>query len=112
MFDNVLAQGPHKPASEVSPAKPVHLAFGVASLAAGAGALLCAVLMDWSYNVILAWPVSIALGVAQLVFVWRAWRREQSASSGTSLAVLALAVGGLLLNVIAFFWASSHAHGC
>jgi hypothetical protein len=112
MFDNVLAQGPREPAVPVPPTRPTHVALGAASLVAGVGALLCAFLMDWGYNILLAWPISVVLGLAQLVLAWRAWRREQYAPSGTSVAVLVLAVGGLLLNVVAFFWASFHAHGC
>ena len=90
------------------------MALGASSLAAGFGALLCAVLVDWGWNILLAWPVSVALGVAQLVFAWRAWRRAEYAPPGAQRAgwgVLVLAVGGLKLHVVAFFWASFHTHG-
>ena len=112
MSDDVLAQGPQEAAP---PGQPALMARGVASFAAGVGALLCALLRDWSYDIILAWPVSFALGVAQLVFVINALDRAARAPSGaggTRWALVALAVGGLVLNGVAIYWATSHAHGC
>jgi hypothetical protein len=114
MFDNVLAQGPAEPATPTPTLGPAHVALGVLSAAAGVGALLCAVLVDWGWNILLAWPVSFALGVAQLVLAWRAWRWAElgpAEAGATRWAVLALAAAGLLLHVAAFLWASFHTHG-